>query len=180
MNLYNKQPIDKRPRVLGLSATPINCTMKIERFDEAIKDIEKTYSAVCRTADAGKFGTCPQEAIVTFSCANTCRSTCAKPVATSLELFIRVLNKYNDHKRYPTCLVKIKRSLINVRNMLSTPDNLSFVDEDLDMAFPVIMSWMGVWCASACVGKYIEELNDQKDLIFGIDLYLLWYANATL
>ena len=169
MNLYNKHAVDKRPRVLGLSATPINCIMKICRFDDAIKDIEETYSAVCRTADVGKFGTHPEETIVAFSCANTCRSACAPVVAQSLELFIDALRKYKNLKSYPTSVIKVKRSLTNIHNMLSTANNLTFVDEELGMVFPVFMSWMGIWCASTCVDKYIKELDEQKDFILGID-----------
>ena len=173
MNQYLQWSEQSRPRVLGLSATPINCSMNIYGFEDAIADIENTYCAVCKTGDAGNYGTNPEEIIWEFRSDSNCRSIFSQQVVVSLENFIVKLKECDTkmkkkYKNYTgqTNADKIKRCLSDVKNMLKSSDENSSLD---NLGMSMTTDWMGTWCASVCVKKIIEELIKHKELYAEVD-----------
>ncbi|CAG2114544.1 unnamed protein product, partial [Medioppia subpectinata] len=177
MNLYRDCPVDRRPRVLGLSASLINSSMKVELFDEAVKDLEDTYCAVVNTSDVAQLcGTNPKEIVWEFLSEPSSPSVVAQQVVKALEKFAEYLKK-NVKKPNPystkagpqtdekvsMCATRIKKCLINIRNMLADPIDKVVIDPNTKQRFIITMTWMGVWCASKAVDQYIDELSKYEE-----------------
>ncbi|XP_054159214.1 endoribonuclease Dicer-like [Oppia nitens] len=170
MKLYNECPVDRRPRVLGLSASLINSSMPSHLFDAVVKDLEETYCAECNTSEVAKdCGTNPEEHICNFVSTPASPSPTARSVVQSLDLFIDNLNKLKKLKKIDgnsmiTHTTSIKKCLTNVRNMLADPVNKLITNPETKQEYIITMTWMGVWCTALAIDKYISKLSQYREL----------------
>ncbi|XP_054159182.1 endoribonuclease Dicer-like [Oppia nitens] len=167
MKLYNECPVGRRPRVLGLSASLINSSMRLDLFDAAVKDLEETYCAECNTSEVAQYcGTNPEERVWIFISTPASPSPTARSVVQALELFIDNLKKLKrtDGNSMITHATRIKKCLTNVRNMLADPVNKVVTNPETKQEYIITMTWMGVWCTVLAIDKYISELSQYREL----------------
>ncbi|CAG2169667.1 unnamed protein product [Oppiella nova] len=164
MDLYKQCPERDRPRVLGLSASLINSSMKVELFEDAIKDLEETYCAVCNTSDVAQLcGTNPREVIWTFMSQASAPSSTATGVVKALDTFIDYLKTktkgIKTDESVSVTVTRVRKCLTNIRNMLSDPIEKTITNPETQQKYIITMTWMGVWCASKAINHYIAEMS---------------------
>lgn len=145
MKIYNSKPQCIRPRVLGLSASLINSSMRSELFDNAIKDLEETYDSVCNTSNVAQMcGTNPEEVIWSYFSQSSSPNKSAASVVEALQKFITNFKQINDNanENIHMSVDRLKKCLINIRNMLADPEVKTVKNPETQQEYPMTMTWM--------------------------------------
>jgi endoribonuclease Dicer len=149
MNFYHSEPKQNRPRVLGLTASLINCSIKPQFFEDAIKDLEKTCDSVCLTSSAAQLcATNPEEVVLEYSNTTYSSNSSIELVVNSLNdviSYLKTKNEKSDEKT-PLGFGVIIKCLTNLKNIL------------IGSEIP-LMSPLGIWCADIAIDIYLKDLK---------------------
>ncbi|RWS16251.1 endoribonuclease Dicer-like protein [Dinothrombium tinctorium] len=143
------------PKILGLSASLINCKAKPADIKKMIKELEKTLRATCETASdlrtVTKYGTKPEEVLWYFKPPlSFLRHQPVASAITQLESCINFLKEINYEY-----LSKGSSSIVPVRKCLGT------------VAY--VLQTMGYWCVKKVAEMYITEIAETTAMFLSAD-----------
>jgi hypothetical protein len=142
MKIYNSEPVNARPRVLGLFASLINSSIKLEMFYDSVNDLEKTYSAVCITSYVTELcGTNPEEVICSYDSQSNCPNVSAQYVIKALGKFIECFDQIirKTKNKMTVIVIRLQKCLINVRNMLTDSRVKTTINPGTQQKYPVMI-----------------------------------------
>jgi hypothetical protein len=119
--------------------------MRPELFDGAIKDLEDTYDSVCNTSNVAQMcGTNPEEVIWSYFSQSSSPNNSAVAVVKALQNFITNLRQINDNanENISMSVVRLKKCLVNIRNMLADPEAKTIKNPEIQQENPMTMTWM--------------------------------------
>ncbi|XP_054153057.1 endoribonuclease Dicer-like [Oppia nitens] len=167
MRMFDTCPVDKQPRILGLSASLILSHASPDKIDKMITELEKTTRSTCETASdlrtINKYATKPFEEIIEYL-----------PFNMNISKNIHILKLIAD-----SCIAFLEdidyEALALQKNVVSVKTLCKSIKDTL-----YVLTTMGVWCAQKVSQLYIRELCDTVEMCRSSKSHYTAFISAVL
>ncbi|CAG2100109.1 unnamed protein product [Medioppia subpectinata] len=167
LRMFDTCPLDKQPRILGLSASLITKNASPNEITALIRKLEETTRSTCETASdlrtVNKYGAKPIEQIIDYSTFNMYVSKNIQLLKFIADSCINFLEDID----YDSLL--LQKNAINVKTLCKSIKDTLFV-----------LATMGVWCAQQVSRLYIRELCDTVEMYRSTKSHYTAFLSAVL